>query len=45
MTYRALVTVGACAFAGLAVFGFGRSVRRWRKTHLNFDFHLDNLFV
>ena len=44
MTQKVLVTVGACAFAGLAVLGFD-TYRRWRKTHLDFDFPLDNLFV
>ena len=44
MTYKAFVTVGACALAGLAVLGMD-SYRRWRKTHLDFDFPIDNLFV
>jgi hypothetical protein len=45
MTYKALITVGACAFAGLAVLGVGRSFRKWRRTNLEFDFPLENLFV
>lgn len=45
MTYKAIVAVGACAVAGLAMLGIGRSYRRWRQVHLTFDYPLDNLFV
>lgn len=45
MSYKAIVTVSACAFAGLAVLGFGRGFRKWRQSNLDFDFPIDNLFV
>ena len=45
MSYKALVTVGACAVAGLAFFGFGQTYRRRRKMHFDFTGSVESLFV
>lgn len=45
MSYKALVTVGACALAGLAVVGYGRTRRRWRRVSANLDNPFESLFI
>ncbi len=45
MLQRTLITLGAITVAGLAVFGFGRQLERWRRSNLNFDYPLEDLFI
>ena len=46
MTHKTMYTLSAAAVAGVAVFQFKRLVRHWRRTHLNFDFPMeDQLFI
>jgi hypothetical protein len=45
MVHRTLITLGAVAVAGLAVFGFGRQLDRWRRSNLSFEFPIEELFI
>lgn len=47
MTTRMMYTLSAFAVAGMAAFQLQRLLRTWRRTHLNFDFPLEDypLFV
>ncbi len=45
MFQKTLITLSAVAVAGLAVFGFGRQIERWRQAHLDFEFPMDELFI
>lgn len=45
MLQRTILTLGAVAVAGLAVFGFGRQLERWRQSHLDFEFPMEELFI
>ncbi len=45
MLQKTLLTLGAVTVAGLAVFGVGRTLEKWRRSHLNFDVPMEELFV
>ena len=45
MLQRTLITIGAVTIAGLAVLGVGRSLDRWRKANVRFEYPLEDLFV
>jgi hypothetical protein len=45
MLQRALIALGAVAIAGIAVFGMGRRLDRWRKANVEFEFPLEDLFI
>lgn len=42
---RTLIMLGAVTVAGLAVLGFGRQLERWRRSNLQFDYPLEELFI
>lgn len=42
---RTLFMLGAVTVAGFAVLGFGRQLERWRRSNLNFDYPLEELFI
>ena len=45
MLQKTILTLGAVAVTGLAVLGVGRTLERWRRSHLNFDVPMEELFV
>ena len=45
MLQKTLITLGAVTVAGLAVLGVGRTFERWRRSHLDFEFPIEELFV
>lgn len=46
LTNKTMLALSACAFAGVAVVQMRRVLARWRATHLDFDFPVDeSLFV
>jgi hypothetical protein len=45
MLQRTLIALGAVTIAGIAVFGMGRRLDRWRKSNVQFDFSLEDLFI
>lgn len=45
MFQKTIITLGAVAVASLAVFGFGRRLERWRRSHLSFEFPMEELFI
>lgn len=45
MLPRTLIMLGAVTVAGFAVLGFGRQLDRWRRSNLNFDYPLEELFI
>ncbi len=45
MLHKTLITLGAVTIAGLTVFGVGRTLERLRRSHLDFEFPLEELFV
>jgi hypothetical protein len=43
---KAVLALGACAIAGMAAVQMSRFFLRWRKTHLMFDFPIEEqLFI
>lgn len=45
MLQRTLIMLGAVTVAGFAVLGFGRQLDRWRRSNLDFDYPLEELFI
>ncbi len=45
MFQRTLIAIGAVAVAGLALVRLGRQLDRWRRSSLNFEYPLEELFI
>ncbi len=46
MTQKAMLTLSACAVAGVAALQLKRVLREWREKHLRFDFPIEeDLFI
>lgn len=45
MLQKALITLGAVTVAGLAVLSVGRTLTKMHRSHLKFEFPLEELFV